>query len=128
MNYEYKFTDKKIILTEEEHKMVLADTKQKKNLIMLRGGDLIVNMSLISTVTKTNVMTAEQEAEQRERERNMFFLRGKSETKISGTRMGGMAKAMGPRDLLCLGCQEIHYIPTGQLCLPCSRARAKVSV
>lgn len=66
-NYEYKFVDKKVVLSEQEHQQVLALVEHGQTIVVLRAGSVIVNMSLIGTVTPTDEMTSAQAVARLER-------------------------------------------------------------
>ena len=89
MNYEYKFVDKKIILTEQEHEQVLGDMQSGKNISVLRGGKLIMNMNLVGTVQETTQDMPENE------EQYLARLRGETQKALdSGNRSGGFKKIL----------------------------------
>jgi hypothetical protein len=61
MNYKYKFVEKDEVLSEAEHALVLNTIKRGQNIIVLRGGELIINMNMVGVVSPTNTLTREQE-------------------------------------------------------------------
>lgn len=60
-NYKYRMTDHDFILTKEEHQLCVSAFKRGQNIMILRDGDVIINMAMLRSARKTNELTDEQE-------------------------------------------------------------------
>ena len=58
-------TGEKHILSHEEHEKCLSGAKAGRPTIVLRGGDLLINMNALSTSGETNELTDEEILRQR---------------------------------------------------------------
>jgi len=125
MNYLYKFIDREIYLNADEHQKVLTDMKAGKSLIVLRSGNLILNMSLVATVAETRKqlpLTDDQEL--------LLLAAGlRKAEEVPKTKpvrrephTHGLPDLKNPDDKVCAGCNHIHHIPgESKLCVGCSR-------
>lgn len=124
MNYLYKFVDKEIYVTPVEHEKVLSGMKDGKNLIVLRGGSLIMNMSLVALVAETQKdipltpdqersLLAERDRRTEQRERDRLLMPAQKHT-------SGLPDIQDADDRICPDCNHIHNFPARmKACVAC---------
>ncbi len=125
MNYKYKTIDKAIIVSEEEHKAITKQHAEKKQIIYLRGGKLMLNMAFVGYINETEDLT-DREIEKREEylklppeERSQqTFTKKEFKPLIEGT---NWQKIGGDKDWKnCKECKVPHFIPDDkEICLGC---------
>lgn len=128
-NFEYRFVDKKIILTADEHRSVVEGVAKGKNIHILRNGTLAINMSLIGTVSETGELTPQQEEEAKRLEGEKFQKMLTGGSVGSFKHVSGLAESKNENERLCEKCQHIHYmLPGRKVCIACSRSFSKSEI
>ena len=129
VNHRYHFIGEDIIVSADEHEYILEALKNGKTQVILRDGNLIMNLSLGFSAVETDHLTDEQEQikdealklgspqwvepSDEEAERRKVVLDSYKNTSTSELFGSGEKKD-------CARCGENHYIPTVRtLCLPC---------
>lgn len=128
-NHRYHFLDEDFVVSADEHDYIVNSLKEGKSQVILRDGNLIMNLSLGFSAVETDHLTDEQEKRNDERlklgapqwvepsdeeaERRKIVLDSYKNTSTSALFGGGEKKN-------CTQCGENHYIPVARdMCLPC---------
>lgn len=122
MNYKYKFVGEEIIVSEQEHNAIQEQFKNGRNIISLRGGKLLVNMSMVGLIKET-----EKDLPQTD-EQYLTALKGETQKALEGKSFSGQylpKEKQGLRKAVegqkeCVDCKQVHFIPDNkEKCLPC---------
>lgn len=124
MNYKYSTTDGPRIVTPQEHEYIVAGIHMGRQQFWLRNKTMMINMAFVTGVKETSEAATEKEE----------LLRLAQSSEQNGNRIlptfkaKGMQKAINREDKKCTKCGKLHYLPSGERCLPCLNKRVLTSV
>jgi hypothetical protein len=135
-NHKYHFLDDDFIVSPSEHQYILDSLKSGKTNVILRNGNLIMNLTLgFSSKETTDPTMAQREEMDNRLKLNPYKQEELSEKEIeqrkaildlnkSATGFSSVLSSGGKKD--CAKCGENHFIPSDRtMCLPCLLSTVK---